>query len=212
MTAPMRFVVLFPLAIALNVSAVAENNALDKAGERASYFYLHPTKQEFEELGRNADRFAAAMEKLGNKSDVASAVELARISEKYGWDLTGKSKIADMARQIRSHRGQLANYVDDDQVVDPGKLDIWWTSFFATGDTKYLGKILTYAEYPLKRRKVDNDLLIAYAAAWSFKSNCGQHKAVAAFAKRCLKDDTFSSKKKFLEQSLAGPKSAGHYR
>lgn len=203
---------LVALTLVFSLSAATDNQALEKSGERASYFYLNPTKQEYEELQKEADRFAVAMEKLGNKSDVATAVELARISEKYNWDVSGKTKIADMARQIRNHQGNLAKYVDDDRLVDPGKLDIWWTSFFATGETKYLSKILKYAEPLQKHAKVTSDLMVAYAATWSFKSNCGQHKAVAAFAKQSLDSNAFPLKKDFLKECVAAPKRSGHYR
>jgi hypothetical protein len=188
------------------------NESLEKLGEQTSYFYLNPTKQNYDQLQSGADRFAAAMANLRNKSDVSTAVFLARISQKYNWDITGKSNIANMARQIKSQRGELAKYVENDQLVDPAKLDIWWSSFFATGETSYLSKILRYAEPLQKRGRLTNDLVVAYAAAWSFKSNCGQHKAVAAFAKQSLDTNAFPSKKEFLKESIAAPKHAGHYR
>jgi hypothetical protein len=202
----------FAFVVGIAADAATDNQALDKFGERMSYFYLNPTKQQYDELQSGADRFAAAMQKLGNKSDVSTAAFFAKVSEKHNWDITGKSNVADMAREIRSRHSQLANYVEDDRQVDPAKLDLWWSSFFATGETKYLAKILRYAE-PLKRTKhITSDLMIAYAATWSFKSNCGQHKAVAAFAKECLDSNAFPSKKDFLKECIAGPKRAGHYR
>jgi hypothetical protein len=188
------------------------DESLEKFGEQMSYFYLNPTKQNYDQLQSDVDRFAAAMANLRNKSDVSTAVFLARISQKYNWDITGKSNIANMAREIKSQHGELAKYVENDQLVDPGKLDIWWSSFFGTGETKYLSKILRYAEPPQKRGRLTNDLVVAYAAAWSFKANCGQHKAVAAFAKQSLDTNAFPSKKEFLKESIAAPKHAGHYR
>ena len=188
------------------------NESLEQFGEQMSYFYLNPTKQNYDQLQGGVDRFAAAMANLRNKSDVSTAAFLARISQKYNWNITGKSNIAHMARQIESQQGELAKYVENDQLVDPAKLDIWWSSFFATGETKYLSKILRYAESLQKRGRLTNDLVVAYTAAWSFKANCGQHKAVAAFAKQSLDTNAFPSKKEFLKESIAAPKRAGHYR
>ena len=204
--------VLLALGGVVGGRAAAGNESLEKFGQQESYFYLNPTKQNYDQLQIGVDRFAPAMEKLRNKSDVSTAVFLARISQKYNWDITGRSNIANMARQIKTHQGDLAKYVDDDGLVDPAKLDAWWASFFATGETKYLAKILTYAEPLQKHGRLTNDLVVAYAAAWSFKSNCSQHKAVAAFAKRSLDTNAFPSKKDFLKERIAAPKHAGHYR
>ena len=82
----------------------------------------------------------------------------------------------------------------------------------ASAGLKYLSKILRYAEPLQKRGRLTNDIVVAYAAAWSFKSNCGQHKAVAAFAKQSLDTNAFPSKKEFLKESIGAPKHAGHYR
>src|SRR5205823_4890703 len=66
------------------------NESLEKFGQQMSYFYLNPTKQNYDQLQSGADRFAVAMANLRNKSDVSAAVFLARISQKYNWDITGK--------------------------------------------------------------------------------------------------------------------------
>jgi hypothetical protein len=188
----------------------AQDQVLWNFAEENSYFYLNPTKQRFNELERQADGFANALEGDG-KADMLTAVEIAKISEKYQWEIVGSGKISDMARQIRGGTSRLAQYVDDDGQVDLHKLDVWWVSFFATGETKYLAKILKYAE-PLQRGKPATAQLVPFAASWSFKSNCGQHQAVVAFAKQCLETNSFPSKKDFLKQCIATPKQAGHYR
>jgi hypothetical protein len=187
-----------------------QDQALWNFGEETSYFYLNPTKQRFNEFERRADGFARALEGEG-KADMLAAVEIAKISEKYQWQIVGRGKISDMARQIRAGTSRLAQYVNDDGQVDLHKLDVWWSSFFATGETKYLANILKYAE-PIQHGKPAMAQLLPFAASWSFKSNCGQHKAVAAFANRCLDTNSFPSKKDFLKECIAAPKNAGHYR
>jgi hypothetical protein len=108
MNRQIAILVLFAFALVLAAQAATDNRSLEKFGERMCYFYLNPTKEQYDDLQKEADTFATAMEKLGNKSDVSTAVLLARISEKYDWDLIGKSKIDDMAGEIRNRQGQLA--------------------------------------------------------------------------------------------------------
>ena len=79
-------------------------------------------------------------------------------------------------------QSRLAKYVSDDTRVDPSKLDIWWTSFFATGDEKFLDNIFQYAGLELPNGDTARMLVIG-AATWSFKANCRQHKKVLEFAK-----------------------------
>ena len=85
--------------------------------------------------------------------------------------------------------------------MDPSKLDIWWSSFFATGDDVYLQKIMLYAGLDRNGKQI-NDLLVIGAATWSFKANCRQHIAVKSFAERCLGDSKYADRKAFLESCL----------
>lgn len=64
--------------------------------------------------------------------------------------------------------------------VTPEVLDVYWMSFFATGDDSYLDRILA-ATQGVSGRNVIN--LVTGAAQWSFKSNCQQHPAILAYAK-----------------------------
>jgi len=148
---------------------------------------------------------AGVLRKNSSRADMYTAVIIAKISQRYHWDIIGKGKVSGMAREIAKGDSRLAKYVQDDQLVDLSKLDVWWSSFFATGETSYLTKILRYAE-PLQPGKHAYDLAVAWAAAWSFKSNCQQHKAVAAFARKCLDTSAFPPKKNFLKECVAAPK------
>ena len=44
------------------------------------------------------------------------------------WPITGKSKVAATAKEITAGNSQVARYVQDDTIVDPSKLDVWWVS------------------------------------------------------------------------------------
>jgi hypothetical protein len=133
---------------------------------------------------------------------------IAKISGKYHWEITGKSKISDAAREIVKGESPFAKYVHDESTIDTGKLDIWWASFFATGEKKYLRNILSCAEPP----KLDSSdvNLVTGTAAWSVKANCKQHKAVAAFVKECLDKNAFPEKTDFLKECLTYAKEGAH--
>lgn len=174
---------------------------LQKFGEEMSYFYLHPTKERYAHLQSEADRFADSLKGKGN-ADLLTAVMIAAASQKHDWEITGRGKISNLAREIYKGDSKVAKYVRDDSTVDVGKLDVWWADFFATGDTKYLEKILRYAKNPQPGERAA-DFMMPAMAAWSFKSNCQQHKAVMAFAKRCLESNTFPTKDGFLKECVS---------
>lgn len=181
------------------LSARADN--LQKFGKQMTYFYLAPSRSNYEHLQSEADQLASSLEKKDNVALLA-AVVVASASQKYHWEITGRGDISDLAREIAKGESETARYVKDDSKVDVGKLDVWWADFFATGDTKYLGKILRYAKYPQPGEHAA-DFMMPAMAAWSFKSNCLQHKAVMAFAKRCLKSNTFPTKIDFLTECVS---------
>ena len=164
-------------------------------------FYLQPSLQRYQHLQSEADRLANSLHTKGHV-DLLAAVVIETASEKHHWAITGKGEISDLAREIAKGESKTAKYVKDDSMVDVGKLDVWWAGFFATGDTKYLGKILRYAKYPQPGEHAA-DFMMPAMAAWSFKSNCRQHKAVMAFAKRCLESNTFPTKIEFLKECVS---------
>jgi hypothetical protein len=74
----------------------------------------------------------------------------------------------------------IANRVPDllnDEIANPGFLDMLWGSFFATGDERYVQRIISVL--PLVKEKKDiAKMLIGGAAQWSLTSNAKQHKKV----------------------------------
>jgi hypothetical protein len=133
--------------------------------------------------------------------DLLAAVEIAAASEKYHWEISGRGRISHLAREIREGESQRARYVQNDLVIDVAKLDVWWADFFATGEEKYLAKILRQAKHPQLGERAA-DFMMPAAAAWSFKANCRQHKAVLAFARRSLETNAFPEKKEFLKECI----------
>lgn len=171
--------------------------SLEDFGQRVMAFYQSPSPEGFARFQKDADRLESVLTANGNGADVALAVGMARTSAKHHWPIEGKGHAARQAKEILEGKSELARYVNDDTAVDPAKLDIWWMSFFATGDTAYLEKLLEFAGEPMPKDDLDKMLVIG-AATWSFKSNCRQHKTVREFARSQLKNDMSPEKKAFL--------------
>lgn len=175
---------------------------LKNFGTQVSYFYLTPTREAFEVFQKNAEGLRKEFDKAGNGSDVLVAVMIAKIAQKYNWPIS-EGTIGKRAREIADGKSRLAKYVVDDAQVNAAKLDIWWASFFATGDEMYLAKIVRYAGLELPKNDTEQ-MLIIQAATWSFKANCRQHPKVLAFAKQLLASPTTSEvQAKFIRDSIA---------
>ena len=172
-------------------------------GRQTSYFYLNPSRESFEKFQQQAESFREKLDSLGNGASVLVAVMIARISEAHDWPIT-EGVFGDRAREILEGKSRFAMYVGDDSQVDPTKLDIWWASFFATGDGEYLDKILEYAGLDLPESDVASILVIG-AATWSFKSNCRQHQRVLEYAKSRLRRGGLpESQMRFLRECIEG--------
>jgi hypothetical protein len=181
--------------------ALSSGKSLEKLGKEMTYFYLAPSRSRLEHLQAEADRLASSLKKQDNVALLA-AVVIASASQKHHWEITGRGEISDLAKEIVKGESKTARYVKDDATVDVEKLDIWWSDFFATGETRYLGKILRYAKHPQPGEHAA-DFIMPAMAAWSFKSNCQQHKAVMAFAKQCLDSNAFPTKTEFLKECVS---------
>jgi hypothetical protein len=181
---------------------IAEADELEDFGEQSSHFYLAPSQTAFDEFQRKAERVRPQLEAAGNGSQLLVAVMIAKISQSNGWPIAGGS-VGAAAKEIVEGRSDLAKYIADDTRVDPTKLDVWWASFFATGDIRYLEKLFRYAGRALPKGDIGSMMVIG-AATWSFKANCRQHRRVLDFAKRKLALTTVSGEQNtFLKECIA---------
>lgn len=188
----------FLILIYLLFSSLVSANDLVEFGRQMSYFYKEPSAASFIQFQKQADSHVAAFKKARNGADLLIALMIARISEKYSWDIQSKA-FGDKANEILKGESKLARYISDDAKVDPGKLDMWWAQFFATGDEIYLEKIFMYAGEDPKEFGAGVGLVIG-AASWSFKANCKLHKVVKKFALKKKSGAKFSSlKDKYLK-------------
>lgn len=74
-----------------------------------------------------------------------------------------------------------------DEISDPGLLDALWASFFASGDERYVKRIIS--ALPLINSSGDTGkMLIGGAARWSLASNAFQHPKVMQICEAELKE------------------------
>lgn len=203
------YILLFGVLLGLCSSAWADS--YQDFSRQLSYFYLHPTKASFAKFQQDANRYQSQLEQKQNGADILVAVMIAKISGTKKWPIID-GNFGRIARQILARKTRLARYVWDDSKVDPGKLDIWWVSYFATGDKAYLDKIFRYVGLPKPKHDVMRKMVIA-AANWSFKSNCRQHKSVLEYARRQLWTASLTTKRKtFLKDCITKAQSASIQR
>src|SRR6202011_946269 len=88
----------FVLAIILFAPPVRGDD-LEKFGQEMSYFYLTPSLERYQHLQSEADRRANSLPTKGHV-DLLAAVVIAAASEKHHWEITGRGRISDLAREI----------------------------------------------------------------------------------------------------------------
>ncbi len=173
-----------------------------------SNFYMEPSLARFEKLQNLSDKFYKELKEADGGAEVLVSIMIWRAAEKNSWPISGKGKASKLAKELASKKGKMYAYIVDDKLVDPSKLDMWWSSFFATGDETYRDKILFYAGVDKEGKPID-DLLIIGAATWSFKANCRQHDLVKKFAEKSLISPKYSDRKVFLQSCLAEKNNGG---
>lgn len=190
------------------LSQPALSDDFDDFGNQITYFYLSPSQSQFDAFQSNADKFQDILDSSENSASLLVAVMIARISQKYNWPI-GSGVLGQRAKEIVEGKSQVARYVSDDSLIDPTKLDIWWASFFATGDEYYLERIFQYAGLALP--KGDSEMMLVIGAAtWSFRSNCRQHKMVLEFARKKQNLPSLpEAQVRFIEDCIAHAESNG---
>ncbi|NDV61962.1 hypothetical protein G0Q06_05820 [Puniceicoccales bacterium CK1056] len=166
------------------------------------YFYLNPNEEAFNVfLTKASVSTEVSKAELGAYyfADFLDAVFVARASEKYGYSIVGTGYVPETAREILLGESDKARFVSDDDIVDVFKLDVWWASFFATGEDVYLTKILDYA---VGRQWTDEMAEVMGKAQRSFKSRCKWHKLVRNFAEQALGDPAYEDGKRYLRECL----------
>ncbi|USE36684.1 hypothetical protein [Endozoicomonas sp. SCSIO W0465] len=173
------------------VSLNDTEQSLSQLSNFLTNFYREPSEDKFRALEKLIDQIFDQLiwQEGGMKIKLAFVVAL--ISDKNNWPIQS-STCGELAYEILEGRSDWAKQINSN-AVSPEKLDFWWSGFFATGEDKYLEKILkvigdtsSHVEMP------DSIRVTKKAAKWSFRSNCEQHQAVKDFALRMKNDNSLS--------------------
>jgi len=148
----------------------------------ANVFAANPAKVEtwFEELrtGKEDQRSALALT-LWRANTSGSESLLKALSKE------GSAPFQQYVNELLAdnhHPDLLHNEIDK-----PGRLDALWAGFFATGDERYVKRII--GALPLFQEKDDvGQMLIGGAAKWSLASNAYQHPKVMQICEAQLKE------------------------
>ena len=182
-------------------NAKAEALARKQMGEtfpKITTFYKNPTQEVFSSISNVIETNNDFIMKTSEKSGVhfVLATFIARASSKNEFEISGEGEILKLAKDIATNNQEndVAKAINDNENVTPRKLDLWWTSFYATGETDYLDRILAQLN--------SEDPLLQELAAWSFKSNCKARPDVKSFAKKAIEDEKYTKHKEFLEKCI----------
>ncbi|MBX9720831.1 MAG: hypothetical protein K2X81_05520 [Candidatus Obscuribacterales bacterium] len=97
--------------------------------------------------------------------------------------------------------------IDKMDIDSPDILDMLWACFCATGDEKYVKRVMSTLSWSKQDHKDLNKMIIASAARWSLLSNIEQHKKVKEICETVEKQD--AELKPYLEKVLAEAAGAG---
>ena len=134
------------------------NKNMQELAQQMSCFYKKPTKTNFIKFQNNAE-LNKRMFSNNNNAKLLISVMIACISKKYNWSII-QTSFSKMAKDIIENKSDLARFVNDKKIVNPTKLDIWWASFFATGEIKYLNNIFSYTGKNIDKKENTKDMLI----------------------------------------------------
>ncbi len=175
----------------VQISFAQTNGQMKQLGKKMTFFYQHPKKSNFEYVQRN---IVAMLKNKKDKRLLALLVWVDKVSQTHGWKIN-ENFYPEAMKKLRNPQSELGQFVSDDRIINPTKLDVWWSSFFATGESRYVKKIFNQAQkleitketLGAKTTKTNQDVhnfLTSAAATWSFKSNCRQHQKIREFARK----------------------------
>ncbi len=176
----------------------------DKLNKQMMYFYQNPNQQQFKTIQQD---MMSAMP-ANNKHVPAMVIWAYAASQKYGWTMNADFYPA-LTQQLHNPQSKFSQFIADDNKINPTKLDMWWSSFFATGEEQYVRKVFKQAialekvkqSIDNKKTKTKQDLLyfaILASADWSFKANCRQHAKIRTFARQWQRQSGLTAEAKQL--------------
>lgn len=189
--------------------APAEDSAQDEMKETSRemmQFYANASEEQFAKINATLAKHQESIVQMGkrNRFDVLAATFLARAHQKFDYEISGDGPVIELARDIvaKNEANERAVFVNDNDDVTPSKLDVWWVSFFTTGETLYLEFLLAQTGDANVAPGNPADATIRRVANWSFRSNCKNHDVVRDFAAAAVEQDKWKEQKEFLEECL----------
>lgn len=181
-------------------------NEIKETSRAMMQFYANASAEHFTKINSTLAKHQESIVQMGkrNRFDVLAATFLARAHQKFDYEISGDGPVIELARDIvaKNEENERAVFVNDNDDVTPSKLDVWWVSFFTTGETRYLEFLLAQTGDANVARGNPAAATIRRVANWSFRSNCKNHDLVRDFAAAAVEQDKWKEQKKFLEECL----------
>lgn len=157
-------------------------------------------------FAQNPDKIKEWFTQLGPLSENGKTLILTAIwwsGTKQGKDLLDaiSSQLAEKPKaEFKKQIDKEAPEIDKMEIESPDVLDMLWGCFSATGDEKYVKRLLSTLTWGKADSKDLPKMLIASAARWSLISNIDQHPRVKEICESIQNQDT--QLKPYLEKVL----------
>ncbi len=162
---------------------------------------------------RNPEQISVWFQDLGSIKDTSKTVVLTAV----WWSNTaeGKTVLDNIANsmpekakvEFRKQIDKKAEDLDKMAIESPDILDILWGAYSATGDEKYVKRLMTPLCWGEKDTKDLNRLMISSAASWSLTSNLEQHPKVKEICQK-VRSDNENGLKPYMEKVFADAQKA----
>jgi hypothetical protein len=179
--------------------------SVEQVGEAVTWFYRQPSEATFTDIALDLGALEPELAKTRGGFGSLCAVFLWRCVQYHGYTIPD----AASGRSVERARLLLSDVPATDVgwvtsiratgVMSPPLLDVCWVSYFATGDTTHLGRIVDSAVQPLPPKTIS---VVASTARWSFKANCRQHPSVLQFAKQQRLSSNDENRSAFLDECI----------
>ena len=159
---------------------------LQKIDDLLTTFYQKPTQAQMNQLTKSLSEHSDEIS-LRTSLGLFSAIVMGYASQKNNLQINGQGEVFDAAKAIAAddESARLVQYLKNHGSVDQTRLDIWWYSFFATGDSQYLDRILEQTG-DLFADEFRGDARAALIANGSLMTHAAKHKAVAQYCEKAL--------------------------
>jgi hypothetical protein len=181
----------------------SSTNILEKINQRLTTFYQSPTQDYMDELSQvlvvHSDKVT-----LGNAIGVFSAVVLGCGSRKFNLEIKQSGPVFDAAKEIAENNEEspLVRMLNDNEKINRMRLDTWWYSFFATGDTRYLELLLQQTGNVLSDDFKGN-AKAALMSNGSFMNYAADHEKVAQFCRSSIDNNKGTWRESLLRTCVA---------